>query len=111
MTDSITLSWSSDGPIRVVIVVNAETCEDCGERVRYWNDSPTQGSAACGCTIEGPETCNPIPYRPLYLDLVKAALAEMTKPSIDELRALAKAMNERADREEAVSKLHETKQT
>lgn len=44
------------------VVVLGETCEQCGERVRYWNDR-SGGNAACGCTAEGPEACDWITAR------------------------------------------------
>lgn len=96
-TDSIEISWAPDRMIS--IVVHAETCEHCGERVRYFNTGNV-GNAACGCTTEGPETCDPVLYRPVYLELAEEAIREMTRPSVDALRAMAKALIERADREE-----------
>lgn len=42
------------------IIVEDETCEDCECRVRYLVDikTPAIASVSCGCTTEGPETCN-----------------------------------------------------
>lgn len=59
------------GGVRVVVV--AEACEACGERVSYWNEG-AQGNAACGCTIEGPEACDRIAMRPQIVRLLERAL-------------------------------------
>jgi protein gp37 len=39
---------------------DVERCtEGCGEIVRYTATGPGDALAACGCTVEGPESCNP----------------------------------------------------
>lgn len=69
----VQLSWV-DGEVSIVLV--AEICNFCDERVRYWNDDAGRGNASCGCCQEGPEACDPIAMRPLVPALLAAALVK-----------------------------------
>lgn len=60
------------GPV-LEIIIRAERCEICGERVRYWN-SAAGGNAACGCTTEGAEPCDRVMLRPQVLALLELAV-------------------------------------
>lgn len=65
-----------DGSVQIEI--EAELCGECRERVRYFNTDGV-GNAACGCTVEGPEACDPIPMKPTVRRLLLDAIAEIDK--------------------------------
>lgn len=72
---AVELHRFADGTVRITIV--AELCDqDCGERVRYWNDE-TGGNSSCGCTVEGPEACSEIMMFPQVHALIRDALVEV----------------------------------
>ncbi len=78
--EAVMLSWVGEpGHRELRIEIHAETCEECEERVRYWNDEPgsRSGNASCGCCTEGPEACSEVFYRPQVVALLEAALAQI----------------------------------
>ena len=75
------------GDLRITVL--AETCDSCGERVRYWNDDGLEGgsgNASCACCVEGAEACDPISFRPQLRRLIArayAALHDVLRPAVN----------------------------
>ncbi len=77
--DHVELRRFPDGSAYVAIL--AEICAECEQHVRYWNDGAT-GNASCGCTVEGPEACGPIPMGAVA-ELLRDALAELKRQGVE----------------------------